>query len=703
MYVSHPLIFDATVEDREYQRSISRAAKDRNTLVVLPTALGKTIISALVVADLLHEYRGKRVLVMAPTRPLCVQHAASFRKVMRLPEEDIVILTGKTPADFREVTWNGRSRLVFATPEVVRNDLMAKRMDLSGFGLLVFDECHRSVKEYAYTEIASQYAKTSDYPLILGMTASPGSDVQKVKAVCESLSIEHVEYRSDEDPDVRPYIHPITVEWKTVDLPPAYQPIIRLLKGMLDERVRWLRARGYLKGQFINVTRTQLVELGVELRYSAELSIEEERGPIYGIIARQASALTLYHMLELLETQGAHTLKAFMERMEGDEKRSRSALLKEQAYAEAYRLLGGERILDHPKVGALAMLANQQLTASPDSRMLVFTQYRDTATHLVEALNSVKGVRAERFVGQATKLGDRGLTQEKQASLIRDLRKGYLNTLVATSIAEEGLDIPEVDLVVFYEPVPSEIRHIQRRGRTGRKTAGKVVILVANGTSDAFYVQASARRVEKMREIAADLNRLLEPVLRTKQRPPPVPMTADEMARLLPQRPAGEKEGEREEVLISLKAETESAEEIRRGMVRAAKQVYLRILEVGYAGVSDEELYREFEEEGYSRSIVRLALDRLAKAKRIASSRGVSAVPARTIPGTRRMEIEIEKLVSGHAVAWIDGKWKAKLLPENYEGPRELIKKGSRFEALCSLYDESGVLCVTVRQVVRRA
>jgi len=703
MHVSHPLIFDATVEGREYQRSISRAAKDRNTLVVLPTALGKTIISALVVADLLHDYSDKRVLVMAPTRPLCVQHMASFHKVLRLPEEDFVILTGKTPADFREVTWNGKSRLVFATPEVVRNDLLAKRMDLSGFGLLVFDECHRSVKEYAYTEIANQYAKVSGYPLILGMTASPGSDVEKVKMVCESLSIEHVEYRTDEDPDVRPYIHPITVEWKTVDLPPAYQPIIRLLKGMLDERVRWLRARGYLKGQFINVTRTQLIELGVELRYSAELSIEEERGPIYGVIARQASALTLYHMLELLETQGAYTLKAFMERIEGDEKRSRSALLKEPAYAEVYRLLGGERIVDHPKVGALALVTGQQITANPDSRMLVFTQYRDTATHLVEALNSVKGVRAERFVGQATKLGDPGLTQEKQASLIRDLRRGYLNTLVATSIAEEGLDIPEVDLVVFYEPVPSEIRHIQRRGRTGRKTAGKVVILVANGTSDTFYVQASARRVEKMREIAADLNRLLKPVLRTKERPPPAPMTADEMAKLLPKRPAGEKEGEREEVLISLKTEKEGAEEIRRGMVRAAKQVYLRILEVGYAGVSDEELYRELEEEGYPRSIVKLALDRLAKAKHIASSRGVSAVPARSIPGTRRMEIEIEKLVSGHAVAWIDGKWRAKLLPENYEGPRELIKKGSRFEALCSLYDESGVLCVNVRQVVRRA
>ena len=51
---------------------------------------------------------------------------------------------------------------------------------------------------------------------------------------------------------------------------------------------------------------------------------------------------------------------------------------------------------------------------------------------------------------------------------------------MATSIAEEGLDIPEVDLVVFYEPIPSEIRYIQRKGRTGRNAAGSVIILAAN-------------------------------------------------------------------------------------------------------------------------------------------------------------------------------------------------------------------------------
>ena len=702
-YVSHPLIYQESVEDREYQRTISEAAKNRNSLIVLPTALGKTVISALVAVDALYNYRDKRVLVMAPTRPLCMQHLETFRRVMRLPEDDFVLLTGKTQAAFREAVWSGKSRMVFATPQVVRNDLLAKRMTLYGFGLLVFDECHRSVKEYAYTEIASQYAKTSEYPLILGMTASPGSDIERVRNVCESLFIEHVEYRNDEDPDVSPYVQPITVEWKTVDLPPAYQPIRGVLKGMLDERVRWLQSRGYLKGIFKEVSRRQLIELGTELRYAAEMSIEEERGPIYAVISRQASALTVFHMLELLETQGAHTLKAFVERVmdEAERKKSHSVMMREQAFTSLANLLIGESLVEHTKVDALKSMLGDQFTSSSDSRVLVFTQYRDTATHLVQELDKVTGIRAERFVGQASKLHDKGLTQEEQATIVKDLRKGYLNTLVATSIAEEGLDIPQVDLVVFYEPIPSEIRYIQRRGRTGRKTAGHVVILAAQDTYDMIYLYASQNRVERMKSITQKLNTILRPVLRLKSRPAPVPLSPDDLADIYARTTM---KPERAVIVAAQQTEKERLSEMSRLVSRAERAVYMKILEEGMIGIDSEELLSEMEDEGYSREIVKVALSRLVKAKHISDRKqGPSSlsVPLKEIPGTKRMSIEVEKIASGHAIVWVDGKWRARLIPENYPGPRELIKKGRSFEALCSLYHDGGVLCVNVRQVVQ--
>ncbi|MDG6921519.1 MAG: hypothetical protein JRN59_08315 [Nitrososphaerota archaeon] len=161
------------------------------------------------------------------------------------------------------------------------------------------------------------------------------------------------------------------------------------------------------------------------------------------------------------------------------------------------QFLDAQGCAEHPKLEEARRIAAEQVRSSPSSRMLVFTQYRDTASHLVEELNKVEGVRAERFVSQASKLGDRGLTQDRQASLIEDLRKGYINTLCSTSIAKEGLDIPEVDLVIFYEPIQPEIMYIQRRGMTGRKAPDRVIILATEGTNDMAYLYAAERRAPR--------------------------------------------------------------------------------------------------------------------------------------------------------------------------------------------------------------
>ncbi|MFN3621472.1 MAG: helicase-related protein, partial [Nitrososphaerales archaeon] len=643
-YVSHPLIYPYVVEERLYQRRIAQAASDMNTLAVLPTALGKTVISALVAADILYNYSGKRVLVMAPTRPLVMQHRNSFQRIIRLPAEEFTMLTGKTGAEYRSAIWNGPSRIIFATPQVVRNDILKNGLTLKDFGLLIFDECHRAVKEYAYTEVARHYVEVSEYPLILGLTASPGSDLERVRMVCESLYIEHVEYRSDEDEDVKPYIQPVDVEWRVVKLPIQYQPLIDILKGVLDSEVMWLQSRGYLKNVFKDVAKKRLIELGAELRYNLEMSIEEERGQIYQAIMHQTSALTTLHMLELLQTQGAYTLKKFIERMEMDDKRSHNLIVKQEYYIHLTQLLKGPCNIDHPKIQLLKNTLQDQLKNNPSSRILVFTQYRDTATHLVEELNQVEGVRAERFVGQASKMGDKGLTQEQQAALIEDLRRGYINTLVSTSIAEEGLDIPEVDLVVFYEPIPSEIRYIQRRGRTGRRTAGKVIILATEHTYDTIYLYTSERRVKKMKYIMDRLNTTLKPILRFRVKPSPTPLTPQELSNLY------SRAGSKPEPLTS---EKKLLSDISRDVSRAERAIYLKILEKGVMGIDNEALYKEMEEEGYSRSIVIAALKKLVKSKHVKTQTSKTTLQIKDIPGARLMTITIEKILPQAAIVWV--------------------------------------------------
>ncbi len=697
-YIEHPLIRPRTVEYRLYQKRIADIAYTRNTLVILPTALGKTVISAIVAANILYNYRDFKVLVMAPTRPLIIQHRNSFLKILKIRECDVAILTGKIPPSRRGFIWDGEARIFFSTPQVVRNDLIERRLNLEMFGLLVFDECHRAVKEYAYTDIARYYVDQARYPLILGMTASPGSDLKRIMEVCRNLYIERVEFRSEYDPDVKPYIHPVKVEWRRVNLPHEYAWIKTIIRSMLNRRLGWLYEHGIIKRRPEYVTRKNLIEAGEELRYILEESIEEERGQIFTAIMNQSLALTLFHMLELLETQGVYTLRRFLEKIDHErgEKHSYAILTGDPEY-ETLKAYVEKTKIEHPKAVLLERIVEDQFSRNPSSRIIVFTQYRDTAKYLAEKLNRIPNVKAERFVGQASRLNDKGLTQEEQTERLRMLEDGELNVLVATSIAEEGLDIPAVDHVIFYEPIPSEIRYIQRRGRTGRRAPGRVTILAANESLDMIYLYASRKRTEKMKRIIHDINSKLQTIIRKRQRPPPDPMTEEELKAI-------------DEELIKvkvepedLKTETETLKEINREITRISRILYLKLLERGREGATINQILSDMEFEATPANTLRASIDILIKKgliTEVAPGRyAVSSAVKQT--GRRVYEIMVERIYPGSAVVRIDGRWRARLDPYDYKGPRELIKKNSRFKAAAELYRMNGRLCIRIKEVTQ--
>jgi len=328
--------------------------------------------------------------------------------------------------------------------------------------------------------------------------------------------------------------------------------------------------------------------------------------------------------------------------------------------------------------------------------MLVFTQYRDTASHLVSELNTFSSVRVERFVGQASKPMDKGLTQEEQAERIKSLEEGILNVLVATSIAEEGLDIPAVDHVIFYEPIPSEIRYIQRRGRTGRKYPGKVTILVANDSLDMIYLYASRRRTEKMRRIAKNVNSKLQPIIRTHMKPTPNPLTPMEIKVL----EAEAKQVKTEPEIIETEVETLSA--FRKKVERTARRVYTKLLERGVSGANIDQLALEMELEGVtiSTSTLRGAIEKLMKDGFVTAVKSGSYATTSAVKVTgKTYKVTIEKIHPESAIVIIDDEWRARLIPEEYNGPRNIIKKNSSFRASAQLYRLDGTLNIRVKEV----
>jgi Fanconi anemia group M protein len=186
-----------------------------------------------------------------------------------------------------------------------------------------------------------------------------------------------------------------------------------------------------------------------------------------------------------------------------DKGKSTTSLLKDPAWLRVEEEAAAVAGVEHAKVKELMKVVASQFARKPDSKVIAFTQYRDTIEDIVKALER-EGYRAQRFVGQSDKSGSEGMDQESQKRTLERFRKGDFSVLVSSSIGEEGLHVPDVDLVVFYEAVPSEIRYIQRRGRTGRTTEGRVVILLAEGTVDESYYYSSLAKESRMRKLVSE-------------------------------------------------------------------------------------------------------------------------------------------------------------------------------------------------------
>ncbi|MET1124248.1 MAG: DEAD/DEAH box helicase [Archaeoglobaceae archaeon] len=500
-YINHPLIREGTLEKRLYQVSIAATALIKNTLVVIPTGLGKTTIAALVIASRLLNEDGQ-VLFLAPTKPLVEQHANFLRRVLKVEAGEIVALSGEISPEDRLRLWG--KRIVVSTPQVVENDLIAGRLNLENFILAVFDEAHRAVGNYPYVFIAKEYVRQAKNPLILAMTASPGSDIERVWEVIRNLHIQALEVRTEFDEDVRPYVATKEIEWVKVELPKELEFVKSKLEECIDLRLKRLQKAGIeVSG---SMTKKELIALQEALQ--AEIANGKD---YYEAVSVLAEILKLMHAVELIETQGLEALKRYLRRLvkEASSRGSKASksITSDPVFREA--LVAALKCKeDHPKLEKLKEVVREQLERNPDSRIIVFTNFRDTAERLVEELS--KMAPTSRFVGQANRIDDRGMSQKQQVETLERFRRGEVKILVATSVGEEGLDVPATDLVVFYEAVPSEIRAIQRKGRTGRGREGRVVVLVAKGTRDEAYYYASLKKERMMYERLLEVKRKLE-------------------------------------------------------------------------------------------------------------------------------------------------------------------------------------------------
>ena len=482
-YLEHRFLKKNTIENRDYQVNLANQAKSENCLIVLPTGLGKTAVALQVIADFLSKGTGG-ILFLAPTRVLANQHYEFLKNNLTIA--DIALITGEDLISKRKKLW--MNSVICATPEITKNDLDRQIVSTDQFSLVIFDEAHRTIGDYAYSGIAERFATSN--ARIMGMTATLPSEREKATELLTTLRISSIAQRTEDSLDVKPYIQETKTEWINVELPPEMKHIQSLIKKALEERYHELKRNG------VNVQDSRSLSQLLRLRDYVLRQNRRSAKPLF-------TAIRIHYALSIFESHGITSFLRFCDR--ASKKKGvgvRDLFENDQNFTQAILLskAAQEKGIEHSKIPKL-----KEILQSVNGKALVFTSYRDSVEVIHQKLTEM-GITAGFLIGKA---GETGLKQKKQIETVQNFREGVFKVLIATRVGEEGLDISEVNHVIFYDNVPSSIRYIQRRGRTGRKDAGKLIVLIAKDTIDETYYWIGKRKMTSAKNMGEKMSKVL--------------------------------------------------------------------------------------------------------------------------------------------------------------------------------------------------
>ncbi|XP_040174747.1 uncharacterized protein LOC120906800 [Anopheles arabiensis] len=538
-------IYPVDVPVRQYQYAITEAALFKNTLVVLPTGLGKTFIAAVVMYNLYRWYPTGKVIFMAPTRPLVAQQIEACARVVGIPRADTAEVTGRQPRSKRATLWQSR-RVFFATPQVVLADLQGTDPGGGSEGgggggggplfpanqvrLVVIDEAHKAKGRYAYTDVIRLLAETNPCFRVLALSATPGRTLEDVAEVLKNLLISHIEVRYDCSPDLQPYVFRRDVRTIVIPLGPTIARLRKELLRLVDPYLQRLLEANVFARYPNRLTHGLLV---MELKRYRSGAMHQRHPNHATIVSDFYACIGMYHAIELLVKHGIRALlnyllgsgggsngpnaqekyfiakdrqiKQFLDRLKdqfpqhvqrGQE--SPAALLNESG-----ALTGNDDVdYGHPKYRILEKQLKGFFREHPDSRAIVFCEFRDSVAMIKRLLSDNQPtIRANCIVGQGSANGVR-VPQQEQIDVIRQFRAGTINTLIATCVAEEGIDVGEVDLIVCFDIAKNPTRFVQRVGRTGRQRVGRVLMLVTEGEEHETLKQVLASKDRTNQQLA---------------------------------------------------------------------------------------------------------------------------------------------------------------------------------------------------------
>ncbi|KAI6005074.1 hypothetical protein F5J12DRAFT_921301 [Pisolithus orientalis] len=525
-------IYPLNQPKRDYQFNIVQRCLFDNTLVALPTGLGKTFIAGVVMLNYYRWFPDGKVVFIAPTKPLVAQQITACHQTCGIPGRDAVELTGNNSRTYRSQMWTEK-RVFYMTPQTLMNDLVTENCDPRDIILLVIDEAHKGTGDYAYAQVVRFLMAKNPHFRVLALTATPGSSQEAVQAIVDSLHISRIEIRDERSLDLREYMHKKQIKQHIIQMNDEIIHFQQLLKTVMEGILKPLIAQGVIEPLDV-VKMHPYRALATQQRISCQRNHPHKWA--LGVLSKLGMmARAMGYLMEASTEMCMNCLQEYVTEKEKDhdgKKGPKNALKNDPTFQKLLSELeshkgrpGGFGM--HPKMETLKLLLMQHFGSrmadgeetSEDTKAMVFVTYRECVDEIVAMLNEERPLlKATKFVGQGLdKKGRKGFAQKEQLEVIRKFKAGEFNVLVSTSIGEEGLDIGEVDMIVCYDAQKTPIRMLQRVGRTGRKRDGYVHVLLAEVREELNWDKAKDTYGEMQRcivrgdqlELYGDVPRLL--------------------------------------------------------------------------------------------------------------------------------------------------------------------------------------------------
>ncbi|KAG1871187.1 hypothetical protein C8R48DRAFT_698038 [Suillus tomentosus] len=484
-------IYPLNQPKRDYQFNIVRHCLFDNTLVALPTGLGKTFIAGVVMLNYYRWFPKGKVVFVAPTKPLVAQQIDACHRTCGIPGSDAVELTGNNPRAYRCRMWEEK-RIFYMTPQTLINDLSTENCDARDIVLIVIDEAHKGTGDYAYAQVIRFLMAKNPHHRVLALTATPGSTPEAIQSIVDSLHISRIEIRDENSIDLREYMHKKEIKQHIIRMTDDVLKVQELLKEMMVTILKPLSNRGVI--EVVDPVKMHPYRAQATMQQIGAQRNSPHKWAFPSLSKLGALARAMGYLMEA-STGMCHNclLEISAEKADDSGKKKGSAtsgLRKDKNFMALLSELEVQKVRPggygmHPKMETLKMLLLQHFGArmgeGEETRAMVFVTYRECVDEIVHILNEEKPLlKVTRFIGQGTdKQGRKGFAQKEQLEIIKKFKAGEFNVLVSTSIGEEGLDIGEVDMIVCYDAQKTPIRMLQRVGRTGRKRDGYVHVLLS--------------------------------------------------------------------------------------------------------------------------------------------------------------------------------------------------------------------------------